>query len=78
MSHQTNTQPSSNASVYIYGPPHGTGAWISALLQMSVDTGADEKIFVDLSLTISSLVHHYFEFGPNFGGYGQLSVPTFI
>ena len=45
---------------------------------MSVDTGADEKIFVDLSLTISSLVHHYFEFGPNFGGYGQLSVPTFI
>ena len=33
----------------ICGSPHGTGERISALLQMSVDTGIDEKTFVDFS-----------------------------
>ena len=30
----------------ICGQPHGTGAWISTLLQMSVDTGRVENTFL--------------------------------
>ncbi len=37
------------------GQPHGTGAWISALLQMSVDTGVAEYTFLVFSASLRVL-----------------------
>ena len=40
----------------VYGRPHGTGAWIPALLQMSVSTGGVENTFLNFFAAVSSLI----------------------